>query len=71
MRVGIGRPENRHDVTAYVLSKFEPSEVPIIQETVEQCYKALVNELHSLMSQSNASQEEHIGAVQFQVQHLL
>ena len=71
MRVGIGRPENRHDVTAYVLSKFEPSEVPIIQDTVEQCCKALVNELHSLMSQSNASQEEHIGGVQFQVQHLL
>lgn len=73
MRVGIGRPDNRHDVTAYVLSKFGPSEVPVIKDTVEQCCKALMNELHSLISQNNASWEEHSGMAtdEFQVQHLL
>ena len=71
VRVGIGRPNNRHHVTAYVLSSFEPSEFPVIQDTVEQCCKVLMNELLSLMSQSSDCQD--IGppikdTVQYQLQ---
>ncbi|CAH3018861.1 unnamed protein product [Porites evermanni] len=71
VRVGIGRPNNRHHVTAYVLSSFEPSEIPVIQDTVEQCCKVLMNELHSLMSQTSDRQD--IGppkkdTVQYQLQ---
>ena len=71
VRVGIGRPNNRHHVTAYVLSSFEPSEFPVIQDTVEQCCKVLMNELLSLMSQSSDRQD--IGppikdTVQYQLQ---
>jgi len=70
VRVGIGRPDNRHDVTSYVLSNFEPSEIPVIQDTVEKCCKVLMAELQSLMSQSSSCQNTDSGAnnVQFQVQ---
>ena len=35
-------------MTDYVLSKFEPSEIPIVQDTAEQCCKVLMDELQSL-----------------------
>ena len=69
MRVGIGRPDNRHDITDYVLSKFETSEIPVIQDTVTRCCEALMDELHSFMNQSNATTEpSDTSTAQFQVQ---
>ena len=71
MRVGIGRPNDRHHVTAYVLSSFEPSEIPVIQDTIEQCCKVLMNELQSLMSQSSDCQDigpPNKDTVQYQLQ---
>ena len=45
MRVGIGRPNKRAHVTEYVLSKFEPLEIPVVQGTVEKCCEVLIDEL--------------------------
>jgi peptidyl-tRNA hydrolase, PTH1 family len=36
VRVGIGRPEKKEDVTDYVLSPFEPDEMPIIETGVNE-----------------------------------
>ena len=71
VRVGIGRPNDRHHVTAYVLRSFEPSEIPVIQDTIEQCCKVLMNELQSLMSQSSDCQDigpPNKDTVQYQLQ---
>lgn len=57
IRVGIGRPNKRHDVTDYVLSRFEPSEIPIVQDTAEQCCKVLLDELQSLKTQDSGTKD--------------
>ena len=43
--MGIGRPNKRDHVTDYVLSKFEPTEIPVVQGTVEKCCELLIDEL--------------------------
>jgi PTH1 family peptidyl-tRNA hydrolase len=35
VKVGIGRPEHKHDVPDHVLTTFEPEELPIVDEAVE------------------------------------
>lgn len=57
MRVGIGRPNKRAHVTEYVLSKFEPVEIPVVQGTVEKCCKVLIDELQLFKTQSNDTKE--------------
>jgi len=57
VRVGIGRPNKRDHVTDYVLSKFEPTEIPVVQGTVEKCCKVLINELQLFMTQSNDTKD--------------
>lgn len=44
-RIGIGRPDNKDDVTQYVLSKFDSSEIAIVRDTVERCCEVLINEI--------------------------
>ena len=44
-------------MTDYVLSKFEPSEIPIVQDTAEQCCKVLMNELQSLRTQDSGTKK--------------
>ena len=71
MRVGIGRPNNRKHVTEYVLSKFEPSEVPVMKRTIEQCCKVLMNELQLCRAQDSAhkdTKDTDESTVQFQAQ---
>lgn len=57
MRVGIGRPGKRDHVTDYVLSKFEPTEIPVVQGTVEKCCKVLIDELQLFRTQSNDTKD--------------
>ena len=57
MRVGIGRPNKRHNVTDYVLSEFEPSEIPVMQDTAEQCCKVLMDELQLLRTPNNGTKD--------------
>lgn len=57
MRVGIGRPAKRDHVTDYVLSEFEPTEIPVVQGTVEKCCKVLINELQLFRTQSNDTKD--------------
>ncbi|XP_078348394.1 putative peptidyl-tRNA hydrolase isoform X2 [Oculina patagonica] len=57
VRVGIGRPNNRHHVTDYVLSKFESSEIPVVQDTAEQCCKVLMDELQLIRTQGNGTKD--------------
>jgi PTH1 family peptidyl-tRNA hydrolase len=35
VKVGIGRPEHKHDVPDHVLTTFEPEELPIVDQAVE------------------------------------
>ena len=55
--MGIGRPNKRDDVTDYVLSKFEPTEIPVVQGTVEKCCEVLIDELQLFRNQSNDTKE--------------
>ena len=57
MRVGIGRPNKRDHVTDYVLSKFEPIEIPVVQGTVEKCCEVLIHELQLFRTQSNDTKD--------------
>lgn len=57
IRVGIGRPDKRHHVTDYVLSKFKPSEIPVMQDTAEQCCKVLMDELQLFRTEDNRTKE--------------
>jgi len=57
VRVGIGRPGKRDHVTDYVLSKFEPTEIPVVQGTVEKCCKVLIDELQLFRTQSNDTKD--------------
>ncbi|PFX15403.1 Sulfotransferase 1C3 [Stylophora pistillata] len=50
VRVGIGRPSKRNNVTEYVLSNFDPSEIPVLERTIEQCCEVLMKELQLLRS---------------------
>lgn len=43
-RIGIGRPDDKDDVTQYVLSKFNSSEIAIVRDTIERCCEVLINE---------------------------
>ena len=57
-RIGIGRPDDKDDVTQYVLSKFNSSEIAIVRDTVERCCEVLINETlivetTSVMDQKN------------------
>ena len=55
--MGIGRPNKRDHVTDYVLSKFEPTEIPVVQGTVEKCCEVLIDELQLFRNQSNDTKE--------------
>ncbi|XP_067017167.1 peptidyl-tRNA hydrolase-like isoform X1 [Acropora muricata] len=44
-KIGIGRPDDKDDVTQYVLTKFDSSEIAIVRDTVERCCKVLINEI--------------------------
>lgn len=57
VRVGIGRPNKRDHVTDYVLSKFEPTEIPVVQGTVEKCCKLLMDELQLFRTQSSDTKD--------------
>ena len=57
VRVGIGRPDKRDHVTDYVLSKFEPTEIPVVQGTVEKCCKVLIDELQLFRNESNDTKD--------------
>lgn len=57
-RIGIGRPDDKDDVTQYVLSKFNSSEIAIVRDTIERCCEVLINETlidhtTSVMDQKN------------------
>ncbi|MDW8436434.1 MAG: aminoacyl-tRNA hydrolase [Chloroherpetonaceae bacterium] len=43
LRVGIGAPKDRSQLSDYVLSKFTSEETPIVQETIEHCVKAVLS----------------------------
>jgi len=57
VRVGIGRPNKRDQVTDYVLSEFEPTEIPVVQGTVEKCCKVLIDELQLFRTQNNDTKD--------------
>ncbi|XP_068726639.1 probable peptidyl-tRNA hydrolase [Montipora capricornis] len=57
VRIGIGRPDNKHDVTEYVLSKFDSSEIPVMRDTVVRCCEVLINEVNSIMDQTSTRQK--------------
>ncbi len=41
IRMGIGRPSENIDVVQYVLSSFEPSEIPLVEEMLEHASDAV------------------------------
>ena len=44
-------------MTDYVLSEFEPTEIPVVQGTVEKCCKVLINELQLFRTQSTDTKD--------------
>ncbi|XP_027039854.1 uncharacterized protein LOC113668177 [Pocillopora damicornis] len=50
VRVGVGRPSKRDNVTEYVLSNFDPLEMLVMERTIEQCCEVLMKELQLLRS---------------------
>eukprot|EP00794_Sanderia_malayensis_P015733 gene15733-17318_t len=44
-RIGIDRPTSKNDVVKYVLHEFKPNEIPLVEQTIEQCTRLLEDEL--------------------------
>jgi len=46
-KIGIGRPTNKSQVVDYVLNDFNPTELPLVSETVSSCVALLLDELET------------------------
>jgi PTH1 family peptidyl-tRNA hydrolase len=62
IRFGIGRPPGRMEPAAYVLQAFLPAEVPLVQETLDRCLKAiglwLSDGIEMAMNRQNGTAEQ-------------
>lgn len=59
IRVGIGRPENKHQIVDYVLSPFSGGELEQLNEVVEQAVQRVEAILTEIETQSNQTTEEN------------
>jgi PTH1 family peptidyl-tRNA hydrolase len=60
VRIGVGRPEQKDQVSSYVLSSFSPTELPLIEKACEEAADLVLD----LLAKSYPSRSEELAPSQ-------